>query len=129
MSVRDDVRATLEALCEGVGVTEDSDSDFAVELGDRPRWVRVHGDPVAVAVTIFGAVAEDVPPSEALGEFLNQFSRSYLCFRAFWEDGAIILRADLLAKPFVPAQFQAALEDFEHVAAEVTPEVRAWSNP
>jgi len=50
MAVREEVSATLDALCERLGVSEDSDGDFAVVLGEVPRWVQIYDEPAARAV-------------------------------------------------------------------------------
>ncbi|MCX5765614.1 MAG: YbjN domain-containing protein [Gemmatimonadetes bacterium] len=125
MTVHDEVLATLNALCEGAGVREDDDGDFRVVLGECTRWVRTIESPAAVYV--FGSVATDVPRSAEVDEFLNDRNKSYVVFRALWEDEEIILRADLMAQPFVPGQLQVALEDFEQVAAELAPDACEWS--
>lgn len=127
MTVREEVSATLDALCEGAGVSEDSDGDFAVALGEVPRWVRVYDEPAATAVAVFGTVAFDIEPSPALGEFLNEYNCARVFFRAFCVEEEIILRADLMATPFVPAQLQVALEDFDRMAGELAAGVREFS--
>jgi hypothetical protein len=47
----------------------------------------------------------------------------------FAVDGQVILRADLAASPFVPAQLQRILEDFDGVLAEVPPLAQECSEP
>lgn len=125
MVLRDEVFAVLNALCEGAGVSEDDDGDFRVVLNEDPLWVRVFGDTEAVCV--FGALATDVPLSPDVREFLRTVCDSFVVFRLVWDDGHIILRADLAATPFVPAQLQRILEDFAQVAAEVAPQAQEWS--
>lgn len=125
MALRDEVLAVLNALCEGAGVSEDADGDFVVALDDNPLWVRVFSD--SEAVCVFGSLATEVPLSPDVREFLRTLCDSYVVFRLVWDDGDIILRADLAATPFVPAQLQRILEDFEKVAAEVAPQAQEWS--
>jgi hypothetical protein len=125
MALRDDVRRVLNAICEGKGVAEDPDGDFCVELGALPRWVRVMEKPDTICV--FGFLAFEVPRSSALDEFLHDTNRSCLMFRTFWEAEGIMLRVDLMASPLVPSQLQAALEDFEKVAASIGPKAQEWS--
>lgn len=125
MTLRDEVLAVLNALCEGSGVSEDSEGDFKVLLGEVPLWVRVLED--TAAVYVFSTVATDVPRSPDVDEFLHDLCKSYAVFRVLWEEEEIFLRADLLATPFVPGQLQRILEEFEGVAAEVAPVAREWS--
>ena len=125
MALRDDVLLALNALCEGTGVSEDADGDFRVVLDEDPLWVRVFTDTEAVCV--FGSLAAEVPLSPDVREFLRTLCDSFVVFRLVWDDGHIILRADLAATPFVPAQLQRILEDFEKVAAEVAPQAQEWS--
>jgi hypothetical protein len=127
MSLRDKVLATLNALCENAGVTEDENGDLRVVLGRAPCWVRVYDEPAAVSV--FCSVAVDVPRSRDVDQFVNHRNRAYVLFRTFWENEEIVLRADLMGTPFVPLQLQIALENFEKVADELAPEASAWSRP
>ena len=65
--------------------------------------------------------------SAPVSEFLLDTSKAYHVFRLFWEDDSIFLRADLAAVPFVPAQLQRIVEDFEKVAGQIAPEAQEWS--
>ena len=125
MALREEVLGVLNALCEGTGVSEDKDGDFLVDLGPVPTWVRVVDDPGAIYV--FRTVADDVPRTAAVDEFLHDVSKSYAVFRVLWENDAIFLRADLAATPFSPGQLQRILDDFDKVADEVTPDALEWS--
>ncbi len=125
MPLRDEVIGTLNALCEGKGVTVDEDGDICVDVGDGLVWVRVLADPDTVS--IFRPVACDVPRTSEVDEFLHDTSAQYVIFRAFWESECIVLRADLPACPFVPRQLQVALDAFDVVAADVEPAAQAWS--
>lgn len=127
MALRDEVRRVLDATCEGKGVSEDDDGDFCVVLAELPRWVRIMHDPDTVSV--FGYLAFEVPRTAAVEQFIHDTNKEYVVFRTFWDNENITLRVDLMARPLVPSQLQAALEDFEKVAAELAPEAQVWSNP
>jgi hypothetical protein len=125
MPLRDEVREVLNTLCEGSGVTEDGDTDFQVHLHAEPIWVRVFES--LGLVCVFRSVATDVPRSPSVDAFLADTCKELIVFRALWDEGDIILRADLAAAPFCPRQFQRVLDDFGNAAEELAPEAREWS--
>lgn len=125
MALRDDVFAMLTALYEGTGVTEDSDGDFEVDLGEQTCWVRVVDDPPMLSV--FAPVANEIPSGPHIAEKLGEINGALVIFRALWEQEHIVLRADLIAAPLVALQLQRVLDDFSAVAAELAEETQAWS--
>lgn len=124
-ALRGEVLDVLNALCEGSGVTEDKDGDFLVDLGAPAVCARVVEEPGAIFV--YRSLADDVPRTSAVDEFLHDQSKEFVVFRLIWENKAIFLRADLAAAPFSPGQLQRILEDFDIVAGEVAPLAQEWS--
>lgn len=125
MGLRDEVLALLNVLFERNGVAEDPDGDFEVDLGERTCWVRVYDKPAAI--TVFAPVAADVPRGQTVDDSLLEFNRTFILFRAFWEEEQVVLRADLIAAPLVAQQLQTVLDDFSSVAGQLAEESQAWS--
>jgi hypothetical protein len=124
-SLRDQVGEILDNLCESTGIAEHVDGDFRVHLGDTPVWVRIYESPAAVSV--FRAVAQEVPRSAELDELLHDHNAGYVVFRAFWEDDSVFLRADVPARPVVASLLQYVLETFDAEAKTLEMEMREWS--
>jgi hypothetical protein len=112
--LRCEVKACLDALCEGVGVTEAEDGDFEVDLDALPIWVRCQEQPPAV--TLFCTLGADMAFTPEVADAMNTFNRCTRIFRSFFEEGSVVLRADLSASPLSAMQLQFVLESFEQQA-------------
>ncbi|MCX5765608.1 MAG: YbjN domain-containing protein [Gemmatimonadetes bacterium] len=125
MSLRSEVLQTLNAICEGAGVTARYDCDIEIAMGEATLFVRIFEEKNTLC--IYQYIANNVTRTFEVDEFLHDVCRDYILYRAFWEADQIILRVDLLAKPFVPAHFQHALDTFAEYSAAVAPEAQGWS--
>jgi len=105
------VKSCLDALCEGAGVVEVEGGDVEVYLDAQPTRVRCHEQPRAV--TLFCTMGDDLSYTTAVAAALNTYNRCTRVFRAFFEDGCVVLRADLSASPLSTYQIQSVLESFE----------------
>jgi hypothetical protein len=115
--LRCEVKECLNAICEGVGVSEVEDGDFEVDFDSQPVWVRC--DERTRCVMLFRVLATGASNENALAEAINVFNSRTTVFRSFLEDGCIVLRADLSASPLSTLQVQAALEAFEGQADDL----------
>jgi len=112
--LRCEVKDCLDALCEGTGVLEADDGDFEVYLGSHPVWVRC--DQRTRSVMLFRVLATGVSYEDALAAAINGFNARTTVFRSFFEDGCIVLRADLSGCPLTMIHLQDVLESFEEQA-------------
>lgn len=125
LAIRARVGAILDALCEGSGVTEDEGEEFEVRLADWPMRVRAYESPPVVS--IYAELAGGLPCSAALLDRLHDHNRHYLVFRVFWEDGSVLLRADVPAEPLSAGLLQSVLESFVPEAESLADEFQGTS--
>jgi hypothetical protein len=109
--LRCEVKACLDALCEGRGLTEADDGDFEVDLGELTISVRCIER--CRAVTVFGVVYPDLSVHAELDLAIHRFNQCHFNYRAFLEDGALVLRGDYSAAPFDGRHLAAGLAEFE----------------
>jgi len=124
MTIQERVGEILNALCEGTGVTESDDEDFEVLLDDFPIWVRTYETPPAI--TLYRAIAEDVPCTRALSNKVHDENLRRIVFRIIWENGDVFLRADIPAEPVCAGQLQHVLETFDAEATALAVNLSDW---
>ncbi len=124
MTIKERIGEILIALCEGTGVTENSDEDFEVMLDEFPIWVRTYETPPAI--TLYREIARDVTRSPALLDKVNDENARYIVFRVFWEEESVFLRADIPAEPVVAGLLQHVLEMFEAEATALACKLSDW---
>lgn len=115
--LRCEVKACLDALCEGVGVSANNQGDIEVQLSDALLWIRLEDEPAVV--TLYRSVPEDVPLGIVTDDPIHAFNASHTIFRAFREIESVVLRADILGEPFAPQHLQSAIEAFDAAMLEL----------
>ncbi len=118
-----DLAAAAVASVVGHEVEFDPDGDLPVPAGNTVIYVRVEEDSPSIA--LFALVLHEVRWTPRVGHTLNAVNASIRFGRLMFQDGQVLARYELFARPFVPELLRQAVLDMTGLVEGLEVELQA----
>jgi hypothetical protein len=120
--LRKELAVTLRRMLHTEDLYVDPDGDIPIKWGTTTVFVRP--SEAAPVIRVFAPLIVDVPHRSELLETANRINQRYQVVRAFAEGHAMLLAADVLARPYVAAHVVETIQLIGEIADELDEELQ-----
>ena len=116
------VQATLHRLLPGGTPEQDADGDYPITFDSSVVFVQIPNEVPLVRLLV--PLLMEVPYSAPLLQAVSDINRDYPFVSAWWDNGVVQLRADLIAAPYVESHLASLIGAVGQLADEIDDELQ-----